>query len=79
MGLVKRVNGINTELLEEVFGNIGLVKCDPVKIELKANPNHYSKTTPRRVPLSLSPKAEAELKHMLAIGIIKEVTGPTDC
>lgn len=68
MGLVKRVDGIQTGLLEDVFGDIGLLKCDPVKIELKANTEPYSLTTPRRVPFPLLPKVEAELKRMLELG-----------
>lgn len=34
--------------------------------------------TPWRVPFPLFPKVEKELKHMLNIGIIEEVTTPTD-
>lgn len=37
MGLVMRVDGIDTVMLSDVFGDIGLLKCDPVKIELKAD------------------------------------------
>lgn len=33
-------------------------------------------TTPRRIPFPLLPKAE--LRRMLEMGIIEEVTGPTD-
>ncbi|XP_030578829.1 uncharacterized protein K02A2.6-like [Archocentrus centrarchus] len=78
MGLVKRIDNIDTDLLEDVFGEIGLLKCDPVKIELKANAEPYSLTTPRRVPFPLLAKVETELKRMLALGIIEEVTEPTD-
>ncbi|XP_014666628.1 PREDICTED: uncharacterized protein LOC106808423 [Priapulus caudatus] len=37
MGLVKRVNEIDRTL----FGDIGLLKCDPVKIQLKENSIQY--------------------------------------
>lgn len=78
MGLVKRVDSLNTGLLEDVFGDIGLLKCDPVKIDLKANAEPYSLTSPRRVPFPLLPKVESELNRMLKMGIIEEVTEPTD-
>lgn len=33
MGLVERINNIDTDLLGDVFGEILLLKCDPVKIQ----------------------------------------------
>lgn len=44
MGLVVRVNEINSTLLEDVFGEIGLLNCEPVKIKLTedAVPCKYS-------------------------------------
>lgn len=78
MGLVMRVDGMDTVMLSQVFGDIGLLKCDPVKIELKADCEPYSLTTPRRIPFPLLAKVEAELKRMLALGIIEEVTEPSD-
>lgn len=65
-------------MLSDVFGDIGLLKCDPVKIELKTDCEPYSLTTPRCIPFPLLPKVEAELRRMLALGIIEEVTGPSD-
>ncbi|KAK0133586.1 hypothetical protein N1851_030913 [Merluccius polli] len=78
MGLVMRVDGMDTVMLSDVFGDIGLLKCDPVKIELKTDCEPYSLTTPRRIPFPLLPKVEAELRRMLALGIIEEVTEPSD-
>ncbi|KAK7888802.1 hypothetical protein WMY93_024362 [Mugilogobius chulae] len=56
MGLVRRVDSINTEKFDDVFGDIGLLKCDPVKIKLKDNAEPYSLTTPRRVPFPFCQK-----------------------
>ena len=78
MGLVMRVNAVASDLLEGVFGDIGLFKCDPVKIELKPDAEPYTLTTPRRIPFPLLPKVEAELRRMLSLGIIEEVTDPTN-
>uniref|UniRef100_A0A669BGT0 Gypsy retrotransposon integrase-like protein 1 n=1 Tax=Oreochromis niloticus TaxID=8128 RepID=A0A669BGT0_ORENI len=78
MGLVARVNKISSDLTEDVFGEIGLLNCEPVKIELTEDAVPYSVTTPRRVPFPLLPKVEREIKRMLKLGIIEEVTEPTD-
>ncbi|XP_054878905.1 uncharacterized protein LOC129353585 [Poeciliopsis prolifica] len=79
MKLVKRVNAISGDYLlsGHVFGEIGLLNCVPVKIELMEEAIPYSVNTPRRVPFSLLPKVEKELKRMLNLGIIEEVTEPT--
>ena len=71
MGLVMRVNAVASDLLEGVFGDIGLFKCDPVKIELKPDAEPYTLTTLRRIPFPLLPKVEAELRRMLSL--IEEV------
>ena len=77
MGLVKRLNTVSTEK-DDLFGEIGLLQCDPVKIVLKPGAEPYAATTPRRVPFPLLPKVEKELGRMLELGIIEHVTGPTD-
>ena len=77
MGLVMRVNAVASDLhLEGVFGDIGLFKCDPGKIELKPDAEPYTLTTLCRIPFPLLPKVEAELQRMLSLGIIEEVTAP---
>lgn len=78
MGLVMRVNKINNDPAGDVFGEIGLLNYEPVKIELSEDAVPYSGNTPRRVIFPLLPKVEKELKRMLSMGIIEEVTTPTD-
>ncbi|XP_014679916.1 PREDICTED: uncharacterized protein K02A2.6-like [Priapulus caudatus] len=74
MGLVKRVNEIDGTL----FGDIGLLKCDPVKIQLKENAVPYSINTARRVPFPILSKVKEELEYMVSVGVIEPVTEPTD-
>lgn len=78
MGLVTRVNGINSDLTGDVFAEIGLLNCESVKIELTDDAVPYSVNMPHRVPFPLLPKVEKELKPMLSLDIIEEVTTPTD-
>lgn len=47
MGLVKRLNAVSTGGINNIFGEIGLLECDPVKIELKPDAEPYATTTPR--------------------------------
>uniref|UniRef100_A0A1A8F641 Gypsy retrotransposon integrase-like protein 1 n=1 Tax=Nothobranchius korthausae TaxID=1143690 RepID=A0A1A8F641_9TELE len=76
MGLVRRVGGL--ESFNDVFGDIGLLNCPPVKIELRPDATPYSISTPRRVPFPLLPRVEEELKRMQLLGIIEEVQEATD-
>lgn len=78
MGLVAWVNEINSSLTDDVLGKIGLLNCEPVKIELTEDAVPYSVSSPRRVPFPLLPMVEKELKRMLSLDIIDEVTEPTD-
>ncbi len=72
MKLVSRDDSISTE--DSVFGDFGLLDCEPIKIELRQDANPYSLSTSRRVPFPLLPKVEEELQRMLKSGIIEEVT-----
>ena len=75
MGLVTFLGDVN---FDGVFGDIGLMKTDPVSITLKDDATPYSVSTPRRIPFPLLPKVEEELKRMVAAGVIEEITEPTD-
>ena len=74
MGLVKRIE----ENTADVFGDIGLMNCEPVKIELTDNTKPYCVNAARKIPFPLLPKVEGELNRMLKEGNIEEVTEPTD-
>lgn len=73
LGLIKRVK------LDEVnaFGDVGLLKGNPVRIVLKKEAKPYSVATPRRIPIPLLPKVVEELNRMELMGIIEKVTQPT--
>ena len=74
MGLVARLEEVDAEL----FGDIGLLKCEPVRIQLDSNAEPYCINTARRVPFPLMPQVEEELKRMEEAGVIERVTGPTE-
>ncbi len=73
MNLIQRVEEVN----RGVFGDIGLLDCEPVTIKLKDSAEPYSVATPRRVPFPMLPKVEAEIERMLEEDIIERVTEPT--
>ena len=75
MGFMKRVYVVE---IQDVYGDIGTLQCDPVKILLRDNATPYSVCTARRVPIPLLPQVEAELRRMEDKGIIEIVTEPTD-
>ena len=64
--------------LNEVFGSIGLMDCEPVKIKLKKDFEAYIQYAPRRVPIPLLPKVKAELERMERDEVITAVTEPTE-
>lgn len=72
LGLIQHIEEVS------VFGELGLLKGDPIKIVLKENAKPYSVVAPRRIPIPLLPKVEEELKRMEENGIIERVTEPTE-
>ena len=74
MGLAARLEEMDGEL----FGDIGLLKCEPVRIQLDRYAEPYGINTARRVPFPLMPQVEEELKQVEEAGVIERVTGPTE-
>ena len=75
MGFMKRVY---VDKIQDVYGDIGILQCDPVKILLRDNATPYSVCTARPVSIPLLPQVEVELRRMEDNGIIERVTEPTD-
>ena len=57
---------------------VGLMKTEPVTIKLTSSAEPHCLTTARRVPFPLMDAVKAELNRMVASGVIREVTEPTD-
>ncbi len=70
IGPVMTLHAVNAEVFSDVFGDIGLLNSKPVKTELKLDAEPYVIATPHSLPFPLLPKAKAELKRMLALGVI---------
>jgi hypothetical protein len=77
MGLVKRLNNIE-QRYDDVFGEVGNIKCKPVSIKLKENVVPYSVSVSRRVSLPLMSKVKDKLAKLCKQGVISKVTEPTE-
>ena len=77
MGLVKLIESLN-DMRYDVFGEFGLMKCDPIRIKIRPDVQPYSLVTPRRISEPLLKPVKEELYRMVKNGIISPVTEPTD-
>jgi hypothetical protein len=74
MGIIKFVE----EIRDDVFGDFGLMKGDPVRIRLRPDAQPFNLATPRRISAPLMKPLEDELKRMQDNDIISRVTAPTE-
>lgn len=74
LNLIKRVDSI---VDSSVFGPIGKIKCEPVKIELAPGAVPHCIHTSYRVPIPLMPKALDEIERMKGLNVIRLVEKPT--
>ena len=77
LNLIKRVESVEQGVFQNKLDGPP-VDCQPVKIKLKEDAQPYSITAARRVPIPLLEKVKAELEEMEKLGIIEEITTPTD-
>ena len=62
----------------EIFGDIGMIKGEPVKIKLKENAVPFHINSARRVALPLMDKVKKEIERMESYNVISKVTKPTE-
>ena len=74
MGILKFIE----EVSDDVFGEFGLMKGDPVRIRLKPDAQPYNLATPRRISAPLLKPLQEELNRMVANDIITPITEPTE-
>lgn len=74
---VKSVTGSYRDRYPELFSGLGKMK-ETYKIRLKEDAVPRAVTAPRRVPLPMQKKLEAELKRLQDMDVIRPVTTPTD-
>ena len=68
MGLGQRVE----ETTANVLGDIGVMNCELVKIELTDNAEPYCVNTARKIPFLLLSKVKEELDRMLEQGLLRK-------
>jgi len=69
IGLEQRMDKV--EVKEDVFGAHGLMRTEPVHVNLRTGNEPYSMSTARRVPFPMIYKVKAELERMKSAAIIK--------
>lgn len=80
--LIKRVHSVQAQQRDlkaqypTVFSGLGNLK-EPYEIKLEPGAVPYALSSPRRVPLPLRDKVQAELERMENMGVISKVTQPT--
>ena len=81
LNLVAFVGGIQlqeiVEMFPSLFTGLGRLK-DSYCIKLKQGAQPFALSAPRRIPIPLLPKVKQELERMTKLGVITEVTEPTD-
>ena len=79
MGLVCRLEKVEVSKSNDGANDgVGLMKTEPVTIKLTSSAEPHCLTTARRVSFPLRDAVKAELNRMVASGVIREVTEPTD-
>ena len=68
MGLVERLEKVDTEL----FGVIGLLKCEPVRVQLDRNAEPRGVNTATTTPFPSLPHVEERLRRMEKRVLLKE-------
>ena len=74
LGILRFVDDIQ----HDVYGETGLMKTSPVKLEVRAEAVPVAVTSARKIPIPLLKPVEEELLRMERDGIIRPVTGPTE-
>ena len=60
-----------------MFGDIGRLNTEPVKIMLQDGAEPYALSVVRRVPIPVESKVKEELDRLEAAGVIEPITKPT--
>ena len=74
LGLLKFIE----EVREDVFGDFGLLKGEPVRIRLRPDAQPYNLATPRRISAPLLGPLKEELERMETKDIVTRLTIPTE-
>uniref|UniRef100_A0AAR2LI10 ribonuclease H n=1 Tax=Pygocentrus nattereri TaxID=42514 RepID=A0AAR2LI10_PYGNA len=80
MNLVRRVDEVTPNLSrhKQPYGEHGMLKTEPVEIQIREDAVPYVVHTARRVPFPMLQKVKDELLRMEENGVIERVTQPTE-